>query len=205
MQAGGTWFRCRSCPRRRFHCTPAQPCTTANPSCNAEGPCPVSARVPRASEESGAVTAPEAHARCCVPRAAATPAELAISLRSRDVLSRRPPSATRAPVRNVLRPPVTGDRLAVAAGGRVVLGLRHPWADGTTHVAFEPTAFLERLAVLVPRPRINPPLYHGVLAAHAAWRSDVVPRAPAGEAAPVRNRTMPPQRRPVRPDDFGRT
>ncbi|MGE0461815.1 MAG: transposase [Vicinamibacterales bacterium] len=69
---------------------------------------------------------------------------------------------------------MTGDRLAVAADGRVVLRLRHPWADGTTHVAFEPTAFLERLAVLVPRPRINLLLYHGVLAAHAAWRADAV-------------------------------
>jgi len=87
--------------------------------------------------------------------------------------------------RYVLRPPVTGDRLAVAADGRVVLRLRHPWADGTTHVAFEPTAFLERLAVLTPRPRINLLLYHGVLAAHAAWRADVVARAPAGSAAPA--------------------
>jgi hypothetical protein len=80
---------------------------------------------------------------------------------------------------------VTGERLAVAADGRVVLRLRHPWADGTTHVAFEPTAFLERLAVLVPRPRINLLLYHGVLAAHAAWRADVVARAPSGGAAPA--------------------
>jgi hypothetical protein len=87
--------------------------------------------------------------------------------------------------RYVLRPPVTGDRLAVAADGRVVLRLRHPWADGTTHVAFAPTAFLERLAVLVPRPRINLLLYHGVLAAHAAWRAEVVARAPSGGAAPA--------------------
>ena len=36
------------------------------------------------------------------------------------------------------------------AEGRVVLQLRHPWADGTTHVVFTPTAFLERLAVLRP-------------------------------------------------------
>jgi hypothetical protein len=82
--------------------------------------------------------------------------------------------------RYVLRPPVTGDRLSVAADGRVVLRLRHPWADGTTHLAFEPTAFLERLAVLIPRPRINLLLYYGVLAAHAAWRAEVVPRAAAG-------------------------
>jgi len=43
-------------------------------------------------------------------------------------------------------------------------------------LVFEPTAFLERLAVLVPRPRINLMLYHGVLAPRAAWRADVVRR-----------------------------
>lgn len=71
-----------------------------------------------------------------------------------------------------------GDRLAVAADGRVVLRLCDPWADGTTHVAFEPTAFLERTAVLVPRPRIDLLLYHGVLPAHAAWRAEVVVTGP---------------------------
>jgi len=55
-------------------------------------------------------------------------------------------------------------RLVVAGDGRVVLHLRHPWADGTTHLGFEPTALLERLAVLVPRPRVNLLLYYGVLA-----------------------------------------
>ena len=81
--------------------------------------------------------------------------------------------------RYVLRPPVTGDRLSVDADGRVVLQVRHPWADGTTHLRFEPTAFLERLAVLVPRPRVNLLLYYGVLAPRAAWRAEVVPRAAA--------------------------
>jgi hypothetical protein len=75
---------------------------------------------------------------------------------------------------------VTGDRLSVDADGRVVLQLRHPWVDGTTHLRFEPTAFLERLAVLVPRPRVNLLLYYGVLAPRAAWRAEVVPRAAAG-------------------------
>lgn len=103
--------------------------------------------------------------------------------------------------RYALRPLVTGDRLAVAADERVVLRLRHPWTDGSTHVAFEPTAFLERLTVLVPRPRINLLLYHGVLAAHAAWRADVVARP----RAHVRYRTPRPRRRQVPPDDAGRT
>jgi hypothetical protein len=87
--------------------------------------------------------------------------------------------------RYVLRPPVTGDRLSVAADGRVVLRLRHRWADGTTHLAFEPTAFLERLAVLVPRPRINLLLYQGVLGARSAWRAEVVRLAVAPAAAGV--------------------
>ena len=33
-----------------------------------------------------------------------------------------------------LRPPVPGDRVSVTGDGQVVLELRHPWADGTTHV-----------------------------------------------------------------------
>ena len=44
----------------------------------------------------------------------------------------------------------------------MVLELRHRWADGTTHVIFDP---LERLAALTPRPRINLLLYYGVLGA----------------------------------------
>jgi hypothetical protein len=43
-------------------------------------------------------------------------------------------------------------------------------------LAAVPVEFLGRLAVLVPRPRINLILYHGVLAPRAAWRSAVVRR-----------------------------
>ena len=57
---------------------------------------------------------------------------------------------------------------------QVVLQLRHPWSDGTTHLLFDPLELLERLAVLIPRPRINLILYHGVLGPRAAWRALVV-------------------------------
>src|SRR5690606_7067789 len=50
--------------------------------------------------------------------------------------------------RYVLRPPVASDRLAVEADGRVLVTLRHGWADGTAVVALDPRAFLGRLAVL---------------------------------------------------------
>jgi hypothetical protein len=79
--------------------------------------------------------------------------------------------------RYVLRPPVASERLALTADGQVRLALRHPWADGTTHVVLDPVEFLGRLAVLVPRPRVNLILYYGVLGARAAWRPEVVPRA----------------------------
>lgn len=59
---------------------------------------------------------------------------------------------------------------------------RRRWADGTTHLVFDPVEFLERLAALVPRPRINLVLYYGVLAPRAAWREEVVP-SPATDSA----------------------
>lgn len=41
-----------------------------------------------------------------------------------------------------------------------------------------------RLAVLVPRPRVNLILYHGVPGARAAWRPEVVPH-PASDQDPA--------------------
>jgi len=76
--------------------------------------------------------------------------------------------------RYALRPPVAHDRLELIDDGQVQLTLRRPWADGTSHLLFEPVELLERLAALTPRPRINLILYHGVLAPRAAWRSLVV-------------------------------
>jgi hypothetical protein len=73
--------------------------------------------------------------------------------------------------RYALRPPVAQDRIHLTPEGRVVLELRHRWADGTTHLVFDPMELLERLAALTPRPRINLLLYYGVLGARSAWRS----------------------------------
>jgi len=47
--------------------------------------------------------------------------------------------------------------------------LKRVWADGTSHLLFEPLEFLEKLAALTPRSRINLILYHGMLAPHARW------------------------------------
>ena len=89
----------------------------------------------------------------------------------------------------IARPPLAVDRLKLSFDARVRYEFRRPWRDGTTHVVFEPLVFLERLAALVPPPRMQMPTYHGVLAPGASWRDDVVPkvaRSPStyGEGAP---------------------
>jgi hypothetical protein len=89
------------------------------------------------------------------------------------------PAADRARLERVcryaLRPPLAADRVQRVADGDVILELRHRWADGTTHLRFDPFELLERLAALTPRPRINLVLYYGVLGARAAWRRRVCP------------------------------
>ena len=97
--------------------------------------------------------------------------------------------------RYVLRPPVSSERLHLAADGRVVITLRHRWADGTSAVTLDPVTFLGRLAVLVPRPRVNLLMYHGVLGARAAWRADVVRRVEPVDA--TSGAEPPDQRRPA--------
>lgn len=77
--------------------------------------------------------------------------------------------------RYLFRPPVGQHRLRRLLDGRVALALQREWADGTTHLIFEPNELLERLAILVPRPRVNLCLYHGVLAPNSRWRRAVVP------------------------------
>ena len=84
--------------------------------------------------------------------------------------------------RYVLRPPVAQDALELTAEGKVLLHLRRPWHDGTRAILFEPLELLEKLAVLVARPRVNLLLYHGHLgpAARARREALATTRAPSG-------------------------
>src|SRR5688572_14106771 len=69
---------------------------------------------------------------------------------------------------------------------------------GTTDLVFDPVEFLGRLAVLVPRPRINLLLYYGVLGPRAAWRAEVVPRQTTsrGSEAALKEAATEPSREP---------
>ena len=72
--------------------------------------------------------------------------------------------------RYLLRPAVAQDPLRLTEDGRVVLELKTQWADGTSHLVFDPLDFLARLASLTPRQRINVIFYHGLLAPNARHR-----------------------------------
>jgi hypothetical protein len=101
--------------------------------------------------------------------AAITLGELVVHAGQRDRLERL--------CRYTLRPLLAQERLHVRGEGEIWLTLRHRWADGTTHLRFDPLELLERLAVLTPRPRVNLILYYGVLAPRAAWRAALVSSA----------------------------
>jgi len=61
--------------------------------------------------------------------------------------------------RYITRPALANERVQTNAAGQVVLKLKTPWRDGTTHLVMSPLEFMQRLAALVPRPlagRVGP-------------------------------------------------
>jgi hypothetical protein len=79
--------------------------------------------------------------------------------------------------RYITRPALSDERVQLNAAGQVELKLKPPWRDGTTHLVMSPLEFMQRLAALVPRPRLHLIRFHGVLAPNAKLRPVVVPKA----------------------------
>ena len=65
--------------------------------------------------------------------------------------------------RYITRPAIANERLKRNRAGDVVLQLKSAFKDGTTHIVMEPLEFIQRLAALVPRPRLHLIRFHGVL------------------------------------------
>jgi hypothetical protein len=57
--------------------------------------------------------------------------------------------------RYITRPALSDERVQLNAVGQVELKLKTPWRDGTTHLVMSPLEFMQRLAALVPRPRLH--------------------------------------------------
>ena len=83
--------------------------------------------------------------------------------------------------RYITRPAIANERLKRNRAGRVVLQLKSAFKDGTTHIVMSPLEFVQRLAALVPRPRLHLIRFHGVLAPNAKLRCEIIP-SPAEHA-----------------------
>jgi hypothetical protein len=71
-------------------------------------------------------------------------------------------------VDNALSPDVAQDAVTLTPEGRVLLRLRKPWRAGTRAIRFEPSELLEKLAAMMPRPRVNLLIHHGAFAPRGA-------------------------------------
>ena len=80
--------------------------------------------------------------------------------------------------RYITRPAIAERRLSLASNGSVVIALKTPYDDGTTHVTLSPMEFIGRLVALVPRPRVNLTRFHGVFSPNSKLREYVVPQKP---------------------------
>jgi len=78
--------------------------------------------------------------------------------------------------RYIARPPVAIERLTINPNGQVVYKLKRPYNDGTTHIVMTPLQLLERLAAIVPRPRVHLTRFSGAFASHYKYRSLIVPK-----------------------------
>jgi hypothetical protein len=76
--------------------------------------------------------------------------------------------------RHITRPAIANERLKRNGAGQVVLQLKSAYRDGTTHVVMSLLEFMQRLAALVPRPRLHLIRFHGVLAPNAKLRAAIV-------------------------------
>jgi len=77
--------------------------------------------------------------------------------------------------RYVIQPPIASGRLRFVDEETLVFSLRTHWADGTCQLLLSPQELLEKLAALVPPPRLNLVRYHGVLAPACPDRAKIVP------------------------------
>jgi hypothetical protein len=78
-------------------------------------------------------------------------------------------------IRSTARGAVALERLAQDANGDLISTFTHPWSDGTTGIRLSPVELLEKLAALVPLPRVHLVRYGGCLALYSHLRGAIIP------------------------------
>ncbi len=159
-------------------------------------------RMQSASAACKACRARPRRASRCAPTSTATEQHAAVRVEAHD--RRRLEQLCRY----ITRPALSDERVQVNAAGQVELKRETAWRDGpagrarpvagpfarhkqstglfvsglsTTHLVMSPMEFMQRMAALVPRPRLHFIRFHGVLAPNAKLRALVVPQGPEVE------------------------
>ena len=70
----------------------------------------------------------------------------------------------------VARGALSNDRLEITPNGKVKLQLKTPWSDGTSHLLFTPSEFIEKLSVLIPPPKAHLVRWAGCFAPNSPYR-----------------------------------
>jgi hypothetical protein len=78
-------------------------------------------------------------------------------------------------LRYTARGAVALERLEVNADGDLLDTCTHPWSNGTTGITLSLLELLEKLAALVPLPRLHQVRYGGCLAPHNHLRAAIIP------------------------------
>jgi hypothetical protein len=78
-------------------------------------------------------------------------------------------------IRYTARGAVSLERLEEDANGDLVYTFTKPWSDGTTGIKLSPLELLEKLAAIVPLPRVHFVRYAGCLAPHSTLREAIIP------------------------------
>ena len=78
-------------------------------------------------------------------------------------------------LRYTARGAVSLERLEQGADGDLLYTFNRPWSDGTMGIKLSPLELLEKLAALVPLPRMHLLRYGGCLAPHSNLRAAIIP------------------------------
>jgi len=78
-------------------------------------------------------------------------------------------------IRYTARGAISLERLAENTHGDLLYTFTRPWSDGTMGIKLSPVERLEKLAALVPSPRVHQVRYAGCLAAHSKLRRSITP------------------------------
>ena len=74
----------------------------------------------------------------------------------------------------VARPPVSSKRLSLRDDGLLQYDFKRPYSDGTSAIVLSPLEFLEKIASLVPPPKMHQIRYNGVFAPASPIRSKII-------------------------------